>query len=114
MTKHQQTNSYFKPMVRIWKNMCNRMTANGLIPGGIAPSYYIEGLLWNVPNSQFGGSYQDTFLKCYAYIQAAERNKFVCANQNAWLLRKGEGTSWDPDQFATFFDALGTFWNDFS
>jgi hypothetical protein len=114
VAKHQQTKSYFKPMVRIWKNMRNRMQADGIIPSGIAPSYYIEGLLWNVPNDRFGGSYQDTFLKCYAYIQGADKTKLVCANQNAWLLRKGEHTSWDPDQFQTFFDELGTFWNDFS
>lgn len=46
--------------------------------------------------------------------QGADKTKLVCANQNAWLLRKGERTSWDPDQFQTFFDELGTFWNDFS
>lgn len=112
-TKHQNTKSYFKPVVRIWKNMRNRMMADGLIPGGIAPSYYLEGLLWNVPDDRFGGSYQDTFLKCCAFIQSADQTKFVCANQNAWLLRKGQPTSWDPDKFGIFWKALGEFWNNY-
>jgi len=111
--KHQETDGYFKPMVRIWKNMRNRMRELDLIDSSIAPSYYIEGLLWNVPSHLFRHSYQRTFLECYTYLQNANKMQFVCANQNAWLIRKDEATSWDPDHFNAFFDALGDFWNDF-
>jgi hypothetical protein len=40
--KHQETGN-FKHMVRIFKNMRNRMIENGLLAEGIAPSYLIEG-----------------------------------------------------------------------
>lgn len=112
--KHQATNYYFKPMVRILKNMRNRMKEDGLISGGIAPSYYLEGLLYNVPDELFGTSYERTFLQCYSYLQNADRAKLVCANRQAWLLRKGEHTSWDTDDFKAFFDALADFWNNWS
>lgn len=111
--KHQNTGQYFKPMVRIWKNMRNRMTEKGLLPKGTAPSYYIEGLLWNVPDHLFGQSYQRTFLQCFFYLQQADKTKLVCANQHAWLLRKDEATSWDPDSLDAFLQALGEFWDNF-
>lgn len=110
-SKHQATENYFKPMVRILKNMRNRMKADGLIGDGLAPSYYLEGLLYNVPNELFGVSYERTFLQCYSNLQNADKTKLVCASRQAWLLRTGQHTSWDPGDFATFFDALADFWN---
>ncbi|WP_327212634.1 hypothetical protein U8Q06_29175 (plasmid) [Rhizobium beringeri] len=46
--KHQNTNSYFKPTVRIFKNIRDRMINDGRLQEGIAPSYFLEGMLWNV------------------------------------------------------------------
>lgn len=112
--KHQETDRYFKAMVRIWKNMRNNMQERGIIQSGIAPSYYIEGLLWNVPSHLFGQSYERTFLQCYSYLHYADKTQLVCANQNAWLIRKDETTSWDPEHFNRFFNALGGYWDSFS
>lgn len=55
--KHQATNGWFKPMVRIFKNMRGRLLDKGLIEQGGAPSYFLEGLLYNVPNTKFGSSF---------------------------------------------------------
>ena len=42
--KHQATNDQFKPTIRIFKNMRNRMIEKGIIHRtALAPSYYIEG-----------------------------------------------------------------------
>jgi hypothetical protein len=60
--KHKETDFYLKPMVRVLKNMRNRMVAEGEIGDGVAPSYFIEGMLWNVPTDRFGASYADTFV----------------------------------------------------
>lgn len=114
VTKNRETNEYFKAMVRIWKNMRNRMRDDKLLEGVSAPSYYIEGLLWNVPNDRFGTSYQDTFLRCFSYIHDADKTQLVCANYQAWLLRENEPTSWDPAQFEKFFNRLGGYWDDWS
>lgn len=79
-TKHQATNGWFKPMVRILKNMRNSMIDHGYIKEGIAPSYFLEGMLYNVPTSKFGGSYADTFANAINWIHETDRSKFVCAN----------------------------------
>ena len=112
ITKNQDTGLYFKPMVRIIKNMRNRMRDSGVIPNGIAPSYYIEGLIWNVPNELFGHSYERTFLQCYHYLRHANTGGLVCANGLVPLLGTGP-INWDPRNFGTFFNALGEFWDNF-
>lgn len=44
-TKHQATGSWFKPTVRIVKNMRNAMVRDGYLKEGDAPSYFLEGML---------------------------------------------------------------------
>jgi hypothetical protein len=46
--KNQATHEWFKHLVRIFKNARQRLIADGVIQPGVAPSYYIEGLLYNV------------------------------------------------------------------
>ncbi len=84
-TKHQATNQWFKPMVRILKNMRSKLVDDGVLAAGSAPSYYIEGLLYNVPNDKFGKSYGDTFVAAFNWILQADRTKFVCANERYYL-----------------------------
>jgi hypothetical protein len=108
--KHQGTSSWFKPTVRILKNMRNRMVADKLIEDGLAPSYYLEGLFYNVPKEQFGSSYQDTFVNCFNWILNADRSKFLCANEQYYLLREGSPVTWRADKCNQFLNALSEFW----
>ena len=88
-TKHQATNSWFKPTVRIFKNMRNRMIDKSLLKEGVAPSYYIEGMLWNVPTDQYGNSFQNTVPNCLNWLNKTDRDKLTCAHQLRWLVRDG-------------------------
>jgi len=54
--KHQATASRYKPAIRIFKNIRSKLIERGLLLKGEAPSYYIEGLLYNVPNELFAGT----------------------------------------------------------
>lgn len=109
--KHQVTASWLKPTVRIVKNMRNKLVEDGAIKSGIAPSYYIEGLLYNVPNDKFGTSYGDTILNAMNWILQADRSKFVCANEQYYLLWENTETSWPKANCEQFLNALITFWN---
>jgi hypothetical protein len=91
--------------------MRNRMIEDGKIAEGIAPSYYLEGLLWNVENKWFGKSYADTFVGCYKWIQAADKTKLLCANERRWLLRDGKPDSWAPADCTTFLNAAANCWD---
>jgi len=78
--KNQNTKGNFKAAVRIHKNMRNRLIGKGLLANGIAPSYYIEGLLHNVPDDVFTGTYQTMVLGSYRWVRAADGSKLWCAN----------------------------------
>ena len=111
--KHQVTNTWFKPTVRILKNMRGKLVENGAISKDIAPSYFLEGLLYNVPNDKFGKSYSDTLVACLNWIFEADRTKFVCANEQYYLLRDLDVT-WSEINCNKFLDEIKKLWKDWS
>lgn len=108
--KHQGTKYWFKPTVRVFKNMRNRMIEKGVLKEGVAPSYFLEGMLWNVPDDKFGGSYQDTFVNCFNWVLNADSTKLTTASGLHWLIRDNEHTSWPRANFKSYMDAAGAFW----
>jgi hypothetical protein len=110
-SKHQTTNAWFKPMVRIIKNMRGRLVDDGKIKAGSAPSYFIEGLLYNVPQDTFGQSYHDTFVAAMKWILQAPRDKLICANQQHYLVRDSVATCWCCSECDQFLNALVAMWN---
>jgi hypothetical protein len=109
--KHQGTNSWFKPTVRIFKNMRNRMIDAGTIASGLAPSYFIEGLLYNVPADRFGGGQIANFTDVFNWLYQADRSDFVCANERYYLLREGSPVTWRASDCTTFLNRIADFWN---
>lgn len=112
-TKHQSTSTWLKPMARVFKNMRSRMVDKGLIKAGIAPSYYIEGLLYNVPNEKLTSSYQDCVVNTLNwYRQEASKANLVCANEQYYLLRDGHHTCWNQANCDAFVEAAIEMWNE--
>lgn len=99
-------------MVRVLKNMRSKMIEGGLLDEGVAPSYYLEGLLYNVPNDQFGGSYEDCFVNAINWIQKADETKFVCANGQYYLLREDSHVTWRTEKCDKFILAAIQLWNE--
>lgn len=110
-TKHKNTNLMFKPMVRIFKNMRERMIDDGLIKAGLAPSYYLEGLLYNVPDDQFGNTYVDCFVSAINWLRNADKKEFLCANEQYYLLREGHHVTWRTGKCEAFLEAAVELWN---
>ena len=75
-------------MVRVFKNMRNSMIEKRLLADGVAPSYFIEGMLSNVPNDKFTGDYQDMWVACFNWIVTADETKLTTANDLHWLVRE--------------------------
>jgi hypothetical protein len=108
-TKHQATATCYKPMVRIVKNMRSRLVEENTITKDMAPSYYIEGLLYNVPNDKFGGTYGDTFCNCINWLMQTDRAKLKCANER-YLLLGNSNVQWSSDKCDRFLNALVRLW----
>jgi DNA modification methylase len=107
------TNKWFKPMARVLKNIRSRLVSDGLIKAGAAPSYYVEGLLYNVPDAKFASSYQDCLAKVLNWYQKeASKADLVCANNKYYLLRDGYATCWNQVDCVTFIQAAIKLWNE--
>jgi hypothetical protein len=108
--KHQATNEWFKPTARIFKNMRNRLIRQGLLAEGVAPSYYIEGLLSNVDNGCFGTSYEGTIVSCFNWMRAVESTRLTCANGIRPLVLDNRLDSWPTANYSAFLDAIAYQW----
>lgn len=112
-TKHQASNQMLKPMVRILKNLRSRLVTDGSLKAGVAPSYYVEGLLYNVPSEKFAATYGDSFVNAINWIRSeAEKDKLVCANEQYYLLRDNSHTCWNKTNAETFLNAAVKCWNE--
>lgn len=110
-SKHQDTGNRLKPTIRAVKNFRNWLAANHLIQKETAPSYFLEGLLWNAPRSVFHASIQDTLSDFYNWIIAADESELTTPSQLHWLIRNGRKTSWPEHDFNEFIEAFREGWN---
>lgn len=111
-SKHQATKQWFKPVVRMYKNMRNRMIDDGVIKAGLAPSYFIEGMLWNVPRENFGASYDSSFVNTFNWIVNADKTQLTTASGLHWLVRNGHRVCWSTANFDAYLEAAGKYWTD--
>lgn len=110
--KNQDTGNKFKPLIRIFKNIRSRLVDDDLIDERCAPSYFIEGLLYNVPVHLFFGTYGNTVYNILNWLhQTQDRTNFECANKQHYLLRDNHPTCWPRAHAEQFIKAVTWLWN---
>jgi hypothetical protein len=77
----KRTNKQYKPTVRMFKNARTYLIAKEVLNDGIAPSYFLECLLYNVPDDLFLSDRQKTFLDILTWLDNTEMGHFVCQNE---------------------------------
>ena len=111
--RHQTSNEWLKPSVRVLKNLRGKLVEDNRIKPGIAPSYYLEGLLYNVPTDRFNTSYGDCFVNSVNWLRKeADTSKLLCANEQYYLLWDDSPTSWAKEHYEAFLDAAIALWNE--
>jgi len=110
-SKNIDTSGKYKDIVRIYKNMRNNLVENRLILDSIAPSYFIENLLYNCSSPCFDGSYGDCMLNSLQFIfdaiQSGRITGFVCANEQNTLI----GTkTWNLNDLIIFTNNLANYY----
>jgi hypothetical protein len=108
--KNKSTQGRLKPTIRIFKNARNRLIDDGVIADDSACSYYIEGMLYNVPDENFVSSHAGTFYNCVSWLQTTDRFKLLCANRQ-YLLLGNSNVQWPAANCDLFLDALADLWN---
>lgn len=78
VNKNQQTGSWYKPTVRIFKNARTYMENNSLIQPNLVPSYFLESLIYNIPNSYFSNNHQSNFPNILRWLRQNDLSGCMC------------------------------------
>ena len=95
--KHQNTSQRFKPTVRMFK----RWVANTFTDDSIAPSFYVECLIYNFVDAAFYADTAQRFVHCASVITglnyAAQRIMTVAGDKDIFV-----DSEWNSIRFETF------------
>lgn len=108
--KNDDTNGWYKPAVRMFKNIRGVLVDRGNIGRGLAPSYFLECLLYNVPNNEFQTSFQTTFYNLVNWLFRANLNSMVTQCELSNLFR-GSNDRWSETAATQFIQSLVALWN---
>lgn len=104
------TKGWFKPTVRIFKNARTHLIHQGVISESLAPSYFLQCLLYNAPNSAFGGSYNATFYNILKWLNDTDISGAIC--QNGELTLFGDAPEqWSLSSARAFINSIINLWN---
>lgn len=99
--KNNRTGRRYKRLVRILKRLENKLSKEGLIED--LPSYFVECLVYNVPDEYFGhDNYLDDLRNVLATIYNDTRNKERCKN---WMEVNGIKYLFHSSQNWSYSDA---------
>ena len=110
-----RTNGNYKSTVRIFRNIKANLVISGKINSSLAPSYFIECLIYNGKDNCFS---QNTYqLRVYELLKQfisdfADNsvNNYVCQNEQRWLFGNGN-QQWNKDDAKQFLEAVLKLWN---
>lgn len=115
-SKNQICNNNFKPTIRIIKNIKARLVNSGIISSSLAPSYFIEGLMYNMPNVDFQNSTHSSrvlaILKTFHSYSDSQFESLLCQNGRRYLFGSSK-QQWNIADCRIFRDQLIKFWNEF-
>ena len=109
LKKEQATNGRYKRTIRMFKAARNQLVKNEAISDGIAPSYFIECLLYNVPNDLFRLSFSQSYYGIVEYLTTASLQQFKCQNGVQELFGPSRDL-WNVDEARRYVQALGQLW----
>lgn len=106
-----RTNGWYKHTLRIFKNVRSYLADNGIISRDLAPSYFVECLLYNVPDTAYGQSRQTTFVSVIEWLRNhVPLSVMMCQNEHVPLFGDTP-EQWSVTSAAAFVDAATNLWN---
>ena len=104
------TNGWYKPSVRLFKNAQTYLIDHNVVAKDLAPSYFLECLIYNIPDEKFGSSYQGTFCNGLNWLAKADFGDFVCQNEQL-LLFGNKPEQWSINNAKRLTQELIELWN---
>ena len=103
--KEEDTSSRFKRTVRMFKAARNQLVEKKMLTKGDAPSYFIECLLYNVPDDLFKPKLAPTYTGILDWLKKEELKDFECQNGRVDLFGSGK-EQWTVKKARAFVSAL--------
>ena len=111
--KELATRNRFKKTIRMFKAARNQLVDKGMLIKEDAPSYFIECLLYNVPDHLFDQKLAPTYLGILTWLKTARLKDFQC--QNGQLPLFGPlPEQWSVKKARAFVKALQELWDTWS
>ena len=108
--KEKATSNRFKRTVRMCKAARNRLVERKVLTKDDAPSYFIECLLYNVPNGLFVERLVPTYTGIVDWLRNAKLKDFQCQNGRVELFGPGR-EQWSQKKARAFVRALQELWD---
>ena len=113
VNKHQTTHNYYKPTVRMFKNIRTYLVNQNMISSDLVPSYFLECLIYNIPNDKFYWEYQETFCNVINWLGNATLSKLINQNEQLYLFGPAK-EQWQIDAAEKFITNAAYLWENFS
>jgi predicted nucleotidyltransferase len=118
--KNSQTGENYNETVRVFKNARDEAVDRGYIGEDTAPSYFVECLLYNVPDQYYNGGVRERYRGIVDWLLDNKRSLGDFQSQNevlplvkdprrdAWF---DERDLWDESDARNFIEGLDTLWS---
>lgn len=110
MRKERATGNRFKRTVRMFKTTRNHLVNNGTINERTVPSYFIECLLYNVPEDLFSQQLSITYADVLNWLGSAQMRTFATQSGDMQLFGS-RPEQWTVNEARRFMAALQQLWD---
>ena len=107
--KEEATDRRFKRTIRMFKAARNRLVEKKVLTKEDAPSYFIECLLYNVPDGLCASKLAPTYTGILDWLKTANLKDFECQNGRVDLFGPGK-EQWSVKKARAFVRALQGLW----
>lgn len=112
--KNENTNGRYKPTVRMFKNARDTAVNHDLLDSGVVSSYYLEGLLYNVPDEIIDEyDLQSRYLEIVDWCEGADIGNLLEQSQMYPLCRSGDPDRWSVESANETIEAFATLWDEY-
>ena len=108
--KERATRNRFKRTIRMFKAARNRLVETKALTKDDAPSYFIECLLYNVPENLFAPKLAPTYTDIIDWLRTVKLNDFKCQSGQGELFGPGR-EQWSEKKARAFVKALQGLWD---
>lgn len=108
------TRQNYKPTIRMFKNARDKLINDGYLSTDLAPSYFVECLLYNVPDSCFLGTYREMYVQVLEWLEKQVEDDTLedfCCQHGLGKLFGFSFVQWSDYKAISFIQQLRNLWD---